>query len=96
MESRLKSALLVGADVIVNCNAENLRDKGSAVVVVVVVVTIALVVSLFRASYKKVFFFVVMEETGGNGVGRLFEATGSAAMINNCFSLLRYNNKNYN
>ena len=31
-----------------------------------------------------------MEETAGNGVGRLFEATGSEVMINNCFSLLRY------
>ncbi len=34
--------------------------------------------------------FAVMQETGGNGVGRLFEATGAATMINNCFSLLRY------
>jgi len=32
---------------------------------------------------------LVMEETHGNGVGRLLEATGSAAMVNNCFSLLR-------
>ena len=31
----------------------------------------------------------VMQETGGNGIGRLFEATGAAVMINNCFSLLR-------
>lgn len=30
-----------------------------------------------------------MRETGGNGVGRLFEATGAAPMINNCFALLR-------
>ena len=32
----------------------------------------------------------VMEETGGNGVGRLMEATGAPPMVNNCFSLLRY------
>lgn len=31
----------------------------------------------------------VMEETGGNGVGRLMEATGAPPMVNNCFSLLR-------
>lgn len=34
-----------------------------------------------------------MKETAGNGVGRLFEATGSAPMINNCFSLLRKGGK---
>lgn len=33
---------------------------------------------------------VVMRETDGNGVGRLMEATGAAAMLNNCFPLLRY------
>lgn len=31
----------------------------------------------------------VMEETGGDGIGRLFEATGAESLINNCFSLLR-------
>ena len=30
-----------------------------------------------------------MQETGGNGIGRLLEATGASVMINNCFSLLR-------
>lgn len=37
-----------------------------------------------------VYCSIVMEETCGNGVGRLFEATGAAVMVNNCFSLLRY------
>ena len=31
----------------------------------------------------------VMQETEGDGVGRLFEATGAAPMINNCFTMLR-------
>ena len=29
VESRLQSALLVGADVIVNCKTQNLKDKGN-------------------------------------------------------------------
>ena len=33
---------------------------------------------------------VVLEETGGDGVGRLLECTGAEVMVNNCFSLLRY------
>ena len=36
---------------------------------------------------------LVMEETDGNGVGRLMEATGAPPMVNNCFSLLRYTNQ---
>ncbi len=32
----------------------------------------------------------VLEETSGDGVGRLFEATGAEALINNSFSLVRY------
>ena len=39
--------------------------------------------------YMYVQTIAVMEKTGGDGVGRLFEATGAAVMINNCFSLLR-------
>ncbi|XP_065191971.1 L-threonine 3-dehydrogenase-like [Sycon ciliatum] len=31
----------------------------------------------------------VMRETGGDGVGRLVEASGVAPMLNNCFTLLR-------
>jgi threonine dehydrogenase-like Zn-dependent dehydrogenase len=31
----------------------------------------------------------IMRETGGNGVGRLVEATGAASMVNASFSLLR-------
>ena len=30
-----------------------------------------------------------MRETNGDGIGRLVEATGATAMVNNCFSLLR-------
>ena len=33
---------------------------------------------------------VVLQETGGNGVGRLMEATGAPTMVNGCFTLLRY------
>ena len=33
---------------------------------------------------------IVMELTGGDGVGRLLECTGAEYMVNNCFSLLRY------
>ena len=36
------------------------------------------------------FFLPVFQETGGDGIGRLFEATGAPSMVNNCFSLLRY------
>ena len=36
-----------------------------------------------------------MQETGGNGVGRLIEATGAPPMVNNCFSLLRYDVHTY-
>ena len=31
-----------------------------------------------------------MRETGGDGVGRLLDATGFAPLINSCFTLLRY------
>lgn len=31
-----------------------------------------------------------MQETGGNGIGRLVEVTGATVMINNCFTLLRF------
>ena len=34
--------------------------------------------------------YAVLRETGGNGVGRLVEATGASSMVNNSFSLLRY------
>lgn len=30
-----------------------------------------------------------MQETNGNGIGRLVEATGATSMVNNSFSLLR-------
>ena len=33
---------------------------------------------------------LVMRETGGDGVGRLVEATGATNMVNGSFSLLRY------
>ena len=32
---------------------------------------------------------LVLKETGGDGVGRLVEASGVAAMLNSCFALLR-------
>ena len=39
------------------------------------------------ASY--IMLCIVMRETNGDGIGRLVEATGATAMVNNCFSLLR-------
>jgi threonine dehydrogenase-like Zn-dependent dehydrogenase len=35
------------------------------------------------------YHIVVMEETGGDGVGRLVECSGAEPMVNDCFSLLR-------
>ena len=32
----------------------------------------------------------MMRETGGDGVGRLVEATGATTLVNGSFSLLRY------
>eukprot|EP00731_Ephydatia_muelleri_P015719 Em0009g143a len=58
VEGRLEVAKQLGADVVINCKTQNLRDE-------------------------------VMKETEGNGVGRLMEASGAIALINNCFSLLR-------
>ena len=45
---------------------------------------------LTSVSLTRSICLLVMEETGGDGIGRLFEATGAEALINNCFSLLRY------
>ena len=75
MEGRLQSAKIVGADVVINCAQENLKERSKC---------------CSRIWLNDILFVnQVMQETGGNGVGRLFEATGAATMINNCFALLR-------
>lgn len=74
MDGKLKLAKEVGADVIINSKTQNLRDVGQSCFLVSTIYNV----------------FLVMKETGGNGVGRIIEATGSAELAGTCFTCLRY------
>ncbi len=70
-------AVRAGANVVINCKKENLKERGT---IKLKQKTLSLILMLFCT---------VLQETDNNGVGRLLEATGSAVMVNQCFSLLR-------
>ena len=86
MEGRLETAKLVGADVTINCKTEDLKTRGMCHIMI-------LCPYLPKTSCVICSPKLVLQETDGNGVGRLLEATGASRMVNNCFSLLRYTYK---
>ena len=77
IESKLEVARVVGADVVINCQQQNLKDEGMEQPLLYQLASIMLCIT------------AVMRETNGDGIGRLVEATGATAMVNNSFSLLR-------
>ena len=75
IKSKLETAKVMGADVVIDGTMQNLKEVGKQQ-------RIIMLLCMYNV-------YIVMKETNGDGVGRIVDASGVASVVNNCFTMLR-------